>query len=141
MLWLCECVLPMFSYRRFIVFSLTFRSFLSLFLCMELKNDLVSFFFFLHMTVYFSKHHLLKRLSFQHCVVLLIIHFKTQHSTSDILPFQLIININNYPWDFLHSIFFHTRSLKSCILWLCILWLECTSIQTLNFYWRYLIYI
>ena len=36
----------MFSYRRFIVFSLTFRSFLSLFLCMELKNDLVSFFFF-----------------------------------------------------------------------------------------------
>ena len=38
----------MFSYRRFIVFSLTFRSFLSLFLCMELKNDLVSFFFFFY---------------------------------------------------------------------------------------------
>ena len=34
----------MFSYRKFIVFGLMFRPFLSLFLCMELKNDLVSFF-------------------------------------------------------------------------------------------------
>ena len=44
-------------------------SILSLFFRMVLENVLISF--FLHVTVQFSQHHLLKRLSFHNCVLLL----------------------------------------------------------------------
>ena len=52
-------VLPMFSSKSFIVSVLTFRSILSLSLCMALKSVLIPFF---HM-VHFSQDYLLKRLS------------------------------------------------------------------------------
>ena len=57
LLWfMSESVLPMFSSKSCIVSGLTFRSLsiLSLFLCMELKNDLISF--FLNVAVHFSQH-------------------------------------------------------------------------------------
>ena len=52
-------VLPMFSSKSFIVSVLTFRSILSLSLCMALRSVLIPFF---HM-VHFSQDYLLKRLS------------------------------------------------------------------------------
>ena len=62
-----ENVLPMFSSRSFMVSCLIFRYFnhLSLFLCMvrECSN-----FILLHVAVQLSQDHLLKRLSFLHCI-------------------------------------------------------------------------
>ena len=65
-----ESVLLMFFSRSFIVPSLTFRSLMhyELIFVYEVKEH--SNFIFLHVLVQFSQQHLLKRLSFQHCVVL-----------------------------------------------------------------------
>ena len=60
----------MFSSKTFIVSSLTFRSlthfeFIFVYSVREYSN-----FILLHVAVQFSKHHLLKRLSFLHCIFL-----------------------------------------------------------------------
>ena len=62
------------------VSSLIFRSlshFKLIFVYVE-ENILISF-FFLHITVQFSKHHLLKRLSFLHCTSCLLCGRLTDH--------------------------------------------------------------
>ena len=63
-------VLPMFSSKSFIVSSLTFWSLIHfefnfLYGVMKCYN-----FILLHIAVHFSQHHLLKRLSFLHCIFL-----------------------------------------------------------------------
>ena len=65
-----KSVLPMFSSKSFIVSGLTFRSlihleFISVYGVREGSN-----FILLHGAVQFSQHHLLKRLSFLHCIFL-----------------------------------------------------------------------
>ena len=67
---LCQSVLPMFSSRSFIVSGLIFMSLTHFELIFVYRVKEWSNFIFLHMAVQFSQHHLLKRLSFQHCVVL-----------------------------------------------------------------------
>ena len=63
-------VLPMFSSKSFIVSGLTFRSlihfeFIVVYGVRECSNSIL-----LHVAVQFSQHHLLKRLSFLHCIPL-----------------------------------------------------------------------
>ena len=71
LLWfMLKTVLPMFSCKRFIVCSLTkifnpFWVFIFLFGIMECSN-----FILLHVAVQFSQNHLLKSLSFLHCISL-----------------------------------------------------------------------
>ena len=65
-----ENVLPVFSSRRFIVSCLIFNSvshfeFIFVYGIMECPN-----FIYLHEVVQLPQHHLLKRLSFFHCMVL-----------------------------------------------------------------------
>ena len=65
-----EHIWPMFSSKNFIVSGLTFRSlsyfeFIFLYSVRECSN-----FFLLHVAVQISQHHLLKRLSFRHCIFL-----------------------------------------------------------------------
>ena len=67
---LCQSVLPMFSSKSFIVSGLTFRSlshfeFIYVYGLRECSN-----FILLHVAVQFSQHHLLKRLSFLHRILL-----------------------------------------------------------------------
>ena len=61
-------VLPMFSSRSFIVFGLTFRSLIHFIFVYGVRE--CSYFIILHVAVQFSQHHLLKRLSFLHCMFL-----------------------------------------------------------------------
>ena len=66
--FMSKSVLPTFSSRSFIVFGLTFRSLIHfefIFVCGIRK---FSNFFLLQVTVQFSQHHLLDRLSFLHCI-------------------------------------------------------------------------
>ena len=65
-----ESVLPMFYSRTFIVSSLTFRPLIHFYLIFVYSIKEWSNFTFLCVVVYFSQQHLLKRLSFQHCIVL-----------------------------------------------------------------------
>ena len=71
LLWfMSKRVLPMLSSKSLIVSGLTFRSlihfeFIFVYGVREWSN-----FFLLHVAVHFSQHHLLKRLSFLHCIVL-----------------------------------------------------------------------
>ena len=65
-----KSVLPMFSSKIFIVSGLTFRSlthfeFIFVYGVRECSN-----FSLLHVAVQFSQHHLLKRVSFLHCISL-----------------------------------------------------------------------
>ena len=60
----------MFFYKSFIVSSLTFRSlihfeFIFVYGVRQCSNNIL-----LHVAVQFSQHHLLKRLSFLHCILL-----------------------------------------------------------------------
>ena len=66
-------VLPMFSSRSFMVYSPTFRSsthfeFIFVYGVRECCNFILSY-----VAVQFSQHHLLKRLSFLHCLLLLLL--------------------------------------------------------------------
>ena len=68
--FISKSVLPMFSSKSFIVSGLTFRSliyfeFIFVYGIRESSNSI-----FLHVTVPFSQHHLLKRLSFLHYIFL-----------------------------------------------------------------------
>ena len=68
--FMSKSVLPMFSSKSFIVSGLTFRflihfEFIFVYGVRECSNFILS-----HVTVQFSQHHLLKRLSFLHCIFL-----------------------------------------------------------------------
>ena len=61
-------VLPMFSSKSFIVSDLMFRSLIYLESVFVYGVRKCSNFILLHVAVQFSQHHLLKRLSFLHCI-------------------------------------------------------------------------
>ena len=63
-------VLPMFSSNSFIVSGLTFRSLIHFQFIFVYGIRKCPNFILLHMAVQFSQHHLLKRLSFPHCIFL-----------------------------------------------------------------------
>ena len=63
-------VLPMFSSKSFIVSGLTVRSLIHFEFIFVYGVRKCSNFILLHVAVQFSQHHLLKRLSFPHCIFL-----------------------------------------------------------------------
>ena len=63
-------VLPMFSSRSFIVSGLTFKSLIHFEFIFGYGVRKCSNFILLHVAVQFSKHGLLKKLSFLHCIFL-----------------------------------------------------------------------
>ena len=63
-------VLPMFSSKTFIMSGVTFRSLVHFEFIFVYGVREYSSFILLHVAVQFSQHHLLKRLSFLHCIVL-----------------------------------------------------------------------
>ena len=65
-----ESVLPMFSSKNFIVSSLTFWSLIHFEFVFVYGVRKCSNFILLHVAVQFSQHHLLKRLSWSHCILL-----------------------------------------------------------------------
>ena len=65
-----ESVLPMFSSRSFIVSGLTFRSLIHFQFIFVYGVRKCSSFIILQVVDQFSQHHLLKRLSFFHCISL-----------------------------------------------------------------------
>ena len=71
--YMSENVLPMFSSKSFIMSGLTFRSLIHFEFIFPYGVKECSNFIFLHVAVQFSQHHLLKRLSFLHCIVLLLL--------------------------------------------------------------------
>ena len=68
--FMSESVLPMFSSRSFIVSGLTLRSLIHFELIFVYGVRECSNFILLHVAVQLSHHHLLKRLTFHHCVAL-----------------------------------------------------------------------
>ena len=66
-----ESVLPMFSSRSFIVSGITFRSLIYFEFIFVYGVRKCSSFIILQVVDQFSQHHLLKRLSFLHCIFLL----------------------------------------------------------------------
>ena len=71
LLWfMSKSVLPTFSSRSFMVSSLTFRSLIHFEFIFVYGVREHSDFILLHVAVQFSQHHLLKRLSFLHCIFL-----------------------------------------------------------------------
>ena len=69
--FMSESVLPMFSSKSFIVSGLIFRSLIHLEFIFVYGVRECSNFILLHVAVQFSQHHLLKGLSFLHCIFLL----------------------------------------------------------------------
>ena len=65
-----ESLLPMFSSRSFIVSGLTFRSLIHFEFIFVYGARKCSSFILLQVVDQFSQHHLLKRLSFFHCISL-----------------------------------------------------------------------
>ena len=65
-----ESVLPMFSSRSIIVSGFIFRSFIHFEFIFEYGVRKYSSFILLQVVDQFSQHHLLKRLSFFHCISL-----------------------------------------------------------------------
>ena len=65
-----ESVLLMFSFRSFIVSGLTFRSLIYFEFTLVYGVRKCSSFILLQVVDKFSQHHLLKRLSFSHCISL-----------------------------------------------------------------------
>ena len=68
--FMSQNVLSIFSSKSFIVSSLTFRSLIHFELTFVYGIRECSNFILLHGAVQLSQHHLLKRLSFLHCIVL-----------------------------------------------------------------------
>ena len=68
--FMSDSVLPLFSSKSFIVSGLTLWPLIHFELIFVFGVKEGSDFIFFHVAVQFSQHHLLKRLSFQHCVVL-----------------------------------------------------------------------
>lgn len=71
---LCQRVFLLFFSRSFIVFGLTVMSLMHFEIIFVCRVKEWSDFIFLHVAVQFSKHHLLKRLSFQHLVFCILCH-------------------------------------------------------------------
>ena len=69
-MFMSEIVLPMFSSRSFIVSGLTFRSLIHFEFIFVYGVRKCCSFILLQVVDQFSQHHLLKRLSFFHCIVL-----------------------------------------------------------------------
>ena len=67
---LCQSVLPVFSSSSFIVSGLTFRSLIYFEFIFVYGVRKCSSFILLHVVEQFSQKHLLKRLSFLHCMFL-----------------------------------------------------------------------
>ena len=65
-----QSVLPMFSTKSFIVFGLTFRSFIHFEFIFVYGVRKYSNFILIHVAVQFFQHHLLKRLSLPHFIFL-----------------------------------------------------------------------
>ena len=65
-----KIILPMFSSKSFIVSGLIFKSLIHFEFVFVYGVRTCSHFILLHVAVQFSPHHLLKRLSFLHCIVL-----------------------------------------------------------------------
>ena len=71
LLWfMSKSVLPMYSSKSYIVSGLTFRSLIHFEFILVYGVREGSNFILLHVAVQFSQHHLLKRLSFLHCIFL-----------------------------------------------------------------------
>ena len=71
LLWFMSyCVLPMFSYKSFVVSGLTFKALIHFELIFVYGIRKYSNFIFLHIVVQVLQHHLLKKLSFSHCIFL-----------------------------------------------------------------------
>ena len=68
--FMSKTVLPMFSSKSFILSGLTFRSLIHFEFIFVYGVKECSNFILLHVTVQSSQHHLLKRMSFLHCIVL-----------------------------------------------------------------------
>ena len=68
--FMSRSILPMFSSRSFIVSGFTFRSLIHFDFSFVHDARECSNFILLHVAVQFSQHHLLKRLSFLHCIFL-----------------------------------------------------------------------
>ena len=68
--FMSKSVLPLFSSKSFIVCSLTFRSLIHFEFIFVYGVSECSSFILLHVAVQFSQPHLLKRLSFLHCISL-----------------------------------------------------------------------
>ena len=68
--FMSKSVLPVFSSKSFIVSRLTFRSLIHFEFIFVYGVRECSNFILLHVAVQFSQHHLLKRLSFLHCIFL-----------------------------------------------------------------------
>ena len=73
-----ESVLPMFSSRSFIVSGLTFRSLIHFEFIFVYGVRKCSSFVLLQAVDQFSQNHLLKRLSFLHCIFLSLLQSRTQ---------------------------------------------------------------
>ena len=69
-MFMSESVLPMFSSRSFIVSGLTFRSLIHFEFTFVYGVRKCSSLILLQVVDQFSQHHLLKRLSFLHCIFL-----------------------------------------------------------------------
>ena len=65
-----KIILPMFSSKSFIVSGLIFKSLIHFEFVFVYGVRTCSYFILLRVAVQFSQHHLLKRLSFLHCIVL-----------------------------------------------------------------------
>ena len=68
--FMSKSVLPMFSSRSFMVSGLSFMSLIHFQFIFVYGVRKCSNFILLHVAVQFSQHHLLKRLSFPHCIFL-----------------------------------------------------------------------
>ena len=68
--FMSKSVLPMFSYRSFIVSGFTVRSLIHFEFIFVYGVRECSNFILLHVSVQLSQHHLLKRVSFPHCICL-----------------------------------------------------------------------
>ena len=68
--FMSKSVLPVFSSKSFIVYSLTFSSLIHFEFIFVYGVRECSNFILLHVAVQFSQYHLLKRLSFLHCIAL-----------------------------------------------------------------------
>ena len=68
--FMSKSVQPMFSSKSFIVPSLTFKSLIDFEFIFVYRVREYSNFILFHVAVQFSQHHLLKRLSFLHCISL-----------------------------------------------------------------------
>ena len=77
--FMSKIVLPIFSTKSFVVSSLTFRSLIHFEFIFVYGVRECSNFILLHVAVQISQHHLLKRLSFLHCIFLPPCHRLIDH--------------------------------------------------------------